>query len=248
MKHSVSRGWVTLVLLLSLGTAQAEPGSLQWADRTTVSSLASGEVVKVVAAGQRLQQGEILMQLEPTTFERRVAALKAIVNNAREQRAEAKAELDRNQEMFDQTMLALHDLQLSKLAYIEADAEYQRARAELAEASFMQQQSALRAPFNAIVLSTQVGVGETLNNSQTSRELMVIARRDQMLAVAEVELQKALGLKTGEKAVVELNGREINGRIHAIGLDGNGLARVEVIIDAEPGPEALPGQKIQVDF
>jgi RND family efflux transporter MFP subunit len=250
-------GWGLGLLLFGFGVAQAEEATLYWANRTALSSLASGEVAQVNApAGTRAKKGDPLITLEQSVFTTRVQALQAIVKNTRGQRAEAKAELERNQEMYDQTMLALHDLQLSKLAYIKADADYQQARADLAHARFMQQQSLLRAPFDAIVLSVAVSPGEVVNNQQQSRELMVIASSDKMLARAQIDLEDAFGLKFGQPVTVNVGGKSVQGSISAIDLTGGtagssvvgGKATVDVIFPIEVNSDTAPGIKVDIDL
>jgi len=238
------------LLVFGLGLAHAEEASLDWANRTSVSSLADGEVATVNArAGARLKKGDALITLQQETFTSRVRALEASVKNRRDQRKEAKAELDRNQQMYDQTMLAMHDLEVTRLAYIKADAAYQQALADLAHARFLQQQSLLRAPFNAIVLKVSVSAGEVLNSRQSSRELMVIASSDKMLARAEMDLDDAMALAPGQTVGVKLGGKRIEGSIQAIDLSlGGGKAAVEVIFPIEVNSDTVPGNKVDLDL
>ena len=249
-------GWGLGLVFLGFGVVHAEEATLHWANRTTLSTLASGEVAQVNApAGNRVKKGDILITLQQAVFTTTVNALEAIVKNAREQRTEAKAELDRNQEMYDQTMLALHDLQVAKLAYIKADADYQQARADLAKAQFMQQQSILRAPFDAVVLSVSVAAGEVVNSQQQSRDLMVIASSDKMLARAYIDLDDALGLKAGRSVTVKVGGKSIKGEINAIDLTGGaassgdgGKAAVDVVFPITVSSDTIPGSKVDIDL
>jgi HlyD family secretion protein len=253
---SKQMGWGLGLLLFGFGVAHAEEATLHWANRTALATLASGEVAEVNApAGTRVKKGDALITLQQSVFTTRVNALEAIVKNTREQRTEAKAELDRNQEMYDQTMLALHDLQLTKLAYIKADAEYQQARADLAHAQFMLQQSILRAPFDAIVLNVAVTAGEVVNNQQQSRELMVIASSDKMLARAVIDLDDALSLKPGQSISVKAGGKSIQGTISnidltggAAGSNGGGKATVDVIFPIAVNSDVAPGSKVDIDL
>ena len=238
------------LLMFGFGLAHADEATLDWANRTSVASLADGEVATVNAqAGTRVKQGDALITLQQDTFTSRVRALEASVKNTRDQRKEAKAELDRNQQMYDQTMLAMHDLEVTRLAYIKADAAYQQALADLAHAKFLQQQSLLRAPFNAIVLKVSVRAGEVLNSRQASRELMVIASSDKMLARAQIDLEEALALKPGQAVNVKVDGKSIQGAINSIDLSlGEGKAAVEVLFPIEVNSDTVPGSKVDIDL
>lgn len=238
------------LVMFGLGLAHAEEATLDWAKRTSIATLADGEVATVNArAGARVKKGDALITLQQDTFTSRVRALEASVKNSRDQRKEAKAELDRNQQMYDQTMLAMHDLEVTRLAYIKADAAYQQALADLAHARFLQQQSLLRAPFNAIVLKVSVTAGEVLNSRQTSRELMVIASSDSMLARAKIDLDDAISLKPGQSVGVEVDGKKLEGTINAIDLSpGGGKAMVEVIFPIQVNSDTVPGNKVDIDL
>jgi len=243
-------GWGLGLLLLGFGVAHADEATLNWANRTSLSTLASGEVAQVNApAGTRVKKGDALITLQQSTFTSRVRALEASVKNTRNQRKEAKAELDRNQQMYDQTMLAMHDLEVTRIAYIKADAEYKQALADLDHARFLQQQSILRAPFNAIVLKVAVSAGEVLNSRQASRELMVIASSDKMMARAQLDLDDALSLKPGQALAVKVNGKAIQGTISAIDLSqGGGKAELEVVFPIEVNSDTVPGSKVDIDI
>lgn len=242
-------GW-GVALLLFAASAQAQEATLDWARLTSLSTLANGEVANINApAGTRVKKGAALLTLDQEVFSSQLKAAQATARNARDQRKEAKAELDRNQQMYDQTMLASHDLEVTRLAYVKADAAYQRALAELSHAQFLQQQSILHAPFNAIVLKVAVKPGEVLNNHDQSRELMVIASSDSMLARTQIDLDDALALKPGQKIKVKLDGKSLEGVISDVDLSvGNGKAKLEVTFPAEVNSDNVPGNKVDIDI
>ena len=103
---------------------------------------------------------------------------------AREERDEAVRELERTQELFERTLLSVHDLQLAQIAATGAEADHSSAEAELAEAEIKLEYSRILAPFDARVVSVPAQPGETVVSRLQARPLVVVAPAGRMRARA----------------------------------------------------------------
>jgi membrane fusion protein, multidrug efflux system len=220
MKTSVKNCMLMWALFSSTTAFAGWDGTLDWARRTEMSTPASGVVARVlVRAGERVKENTVLLQLEQTTLKARVEQAKAVFQHATLMREEAERELNRSQELYDRTLLADHDLKLAQLAFAEADASYQRGRADLQAAEDELDDSELHAPFDAIVLDRRVQPAQTVVNQLSADPQMVLASAKEMLVRFTAQTDELSKLAPGNKVNVECDGERYQGIIDAIRLD-----------------------------
>ncbi|MBD3609807.1 MAG: HlyD family efflux transporter periplasmic adaptor subunit [Gammaproteobacteria bacterium] len=251
-------GWSIGLLLMTAAFVQAEDAVLHWAAQTTLSTLASGEVARIhVIPGQRVKKGTALIELQQSSFVVTAKALDVVAENARLQANEARAQRDRAQEMYDETMLSDHALEVEKLAYSDAMASYHKALADKERARFLLQQSIVRAPFDAIVLEVNIRVGETVNSKQRSAALITLASASEMMARVSVSSKEAMTLELNNKPQVNIAGKRYEGKIVAkhiqrlsydSSVSSSNGASVDVSFSIKPGDVAYPGMSVNVEF
>ena len=104
----------------------------------------------------------MLLRLDSRGFQAAVDGAEARLDRARPTLQEARREVERAQELYDLGVLSDHELQLTRIALSQADAEYRLGEAGLTQARLDLEYSALRAPFDGLVLETHVAAGETV--------------------------------------------------------------------------------------
>jgi RND family efflux transporter MFP subunit len=221
--------------LLCGSAVMAEPfqATLQWAGRVELASPVSGIIGKVtVRPGERIDTGQLLLELDPRRFQARLATARAREHEAQQHKAEAERELARALELYDRTVLSDHDKQMAEIGAAQADASWQWARAQLTEAQLDLSQSRIHAPFDAVVVAVMANPAEVVVSELSARPLVALAPVDRLLARAHVAAGVFEQLRLDQKVVVDLQGRRLDARVQALTpepVSGEGdLARYRV--------------------
>jgi RND family efflux transporter MFP subunit len=237
-------GWLCAALLIAPAAHAAEyEGRLDWARQVPLGTLASGVVAEVtVEAGDRVRRGQLLARLDQRAFIADVGRAQAQVAYLRSAFDEATREQERVQELFDRTLLAEHDLQLAHIARAKAEAGLRGAEAELAQAQLLLDYSAVRAPFDGVVLSREAEPGQVVVTRLASVTMLTLAATGEMVARFELPAAERGTLKAGRKASVRVDGQSYAGRVRT----GTDPAVAEVAF-ALPADAALAaGRSVRV--
>jgi RND family efflux transporter MFP subunit len=241
----------TLALsLTSTVVAEEFDGVLGWSKRVELSTPVNGVVQKVFALpGKLVAKGEVLIRLDPRVFKADLKHAKAKLKNTNEQTLEVKRELDRQIDMYDRTMLSDHDLQIAKNNFTAAQSQYFQAQAALTKAKINLEYSAIRAPFNAIVINTAAVKGQVVASEVIPPILIVVAEAQRMQARFYVETDKVNSLVVNQGVKVNVAGQSYQGKILNIALEPDklkaGYYAVDVIFDTKE-KILRAGQKAEV--
>jgi multidrug efflux system membrane fusion protein len=238
---------------LPMQTIAAEvDATLHWVRTVPLSTTVSGVIEQVnVNKGDRVREGQVLLNLVGQTFAADVAAKKAGLKRAENNAEESERELERNQELYDRTLLSEHDLQLAKIQRDAGAAELQAARAALAKAERDYYYSVVRAPFDAWVLQRNAEPGQTVIVKFQASPLLVLAEAGRMLARAKVSGEAAGKLKLGQRATVSVAGKNYLGKIYFVAMEPvkSGVDEYVAEVVFESGSRALRvGQSAGVKF
>lgn len=222
----------------SMVTAEEYEGILTWSKRVELSTPVNGMVQKVFSqSGNIVAKGEVLVQLDPRSFKADLKFAKAKFKNANELSLEAKRELDRQTDMYDRTMLSDHDLQLAKNHLTSAQSEYLQVQASLTKARLNLEHSAIRAPFNAIVISTKAVKGQVVASEVTPPVLVIVAEAHRMLARFYSSADKVNDLVVNQGVKINVAGQVYQGKILNIALEPDKIQTdhysVDVIFDTK---------------
>ena len=140
-------------------------GSVQPRTETTLVNEVAGQIVSVSSnfiAGGFFRKGEVLLQIDPSDYETGLLRAQANLASRRAQYADQKARSE--QALKDWTNLGREgepsDLVLRKPQLAEALAGVQAAEAELKEAERDLQRTRIRVPYDGLVRSKQVDIGQ----------------------------------------------------------------------------------------
>jgi RND family efflux transporter MFP subunit len=149
----------------TLNFAIYSQGSVQPRTETTLVNEVAGQIVSVSSnfiAGGFFRKGEVLLQIDPSDYETGLLRAQANLASRRAQYADQKARSE--QALKDWTNLGREgepsDLVLRKPQLAEALAGVQAAEAELKEAERDLQRTQIRVPYDGLVRSKQVDIGQ----------------------------------------------------------------------------------------
>ncbi len=243
------RGWGLVVLGLMNAAALAGEADavVQWAGRVELSLPVSGVIEQVnVNAGERVAKDQVLLALDATPFTNALRAAEARATRAKIARDEAARDSKQAKELFDRTVLSTVDLENARMKHSRAEAVYQEARAALDQAAYQLKVSAVRAPYDAWVLSRQAQPGQTVSADIKPPTLLVLVSAVEYLAVLRLSPERLGNLKVGQAVEVTVADKKYPGQIRSIGLEPGKDHALEVAFSADDALRA--GQAARVNL
>ena len=246
-----------LAALLAVGLSPAAlavevEGELAFADRVALSTPVAGVVVELpVRAGERVDEGALLLALDRTPFEQRHRMAAAEIEALALAADEAALDAERVQALYDRTVGSDSERALAIIERERAAGERDRARAEARLRAWQRDQSRLTAPFAARVLAVNTAVGEVVSPRLTPPTLVEIARADQLLATAPVSADQLGELALGDEIEVARAGGSRVGKVDAIRAEtgGDGELGYRVAVRFERGDIGWrAGQSVTLDL
>jgi len=229
MNKHITAGWNTeripgLALFMFLYIAIPAPviaveleAELDWARQVELGTPVRGVVQRVIVKpGQRVKQGDVLLQLDQRGFKAKVAGLKSQLEHFKAELTEAKREQDRSLELYDRTVLSDHELQIAKNNFIAAKAKYHKGQADLVQAELDLEYSSLRAPFDAVIITRQAEVGQVVVPDLKPIVLFVVVDANYMHANAWLTSKQVAKVAIDVEARIKIKGETFNGRVFNI--------------------------------
>jgi RND family efflux transporter MFP subunit len=220
------RGPVDEVVSLT-GVLAAVPGK-----DVKLGALVAGRLARVgVAEGDAIKSGEILAEIEagPTSDELAQAEATAREAEAAEQAAAAKWK--RTEELLGQGAASAQDAEQSRASAISARSNSARAKSAVDLARRKLTRTAIKAPFDGIVVAVLVRGGESVDGN--GQPVMEVAATDPVELRAAAPPRDATKLRPGMPAKIRLEGLPVeqSGTVFAIApaadaASGNVLVRV----------------------
>lgn len=186
---------------------------------------ASGQVAEVmVEEGERVEAGEVILQLALGDREAR--------------RAEAEALVAQREANFAAAERLLSDGYQSDIAMREARAALASARAQLAAIEEEIRNAQVTAPISAMLESRPVAVGDYLAVGEVVARLL---DNDPMIAIAHVAQQDVRNVTLGSEAEIALaTGDTLTGRVSYISAAAEAGSRTFRVEVEAPNPDGLP--------
>ncbi|MCX7985688.1 MAG: efflux RND transporter periplasmic adaptor subunit [Bacteroidales bacterium] len=211
-------------------------GKIEPVINVKVSSDVSGEIIELyVKEGQKVDEGQLLLKIKPTTYisarDRAQAALdnaKVNLDNANARFEQAKVQFekikltyDRNKVLWEnrtisqsewenvesEYKLAQMDLQVAKENVRAAQFGVKSAEASLAEANENLRKTSIYAPMSGVITKLNVKKGERVVGTEmmAGTELLHIADLNKMQVVVTVNENDIIRVKVGDTAIVEVD-------------------------------------------
>ena len=240
----VSRGPVLREVLTS--------GTLEPKNEVEAGAQVSGTVQSLFADfNQRVKTGEVIAQLDPSTFDAALAQARAKVIQADadvEQRQvmlnDTRVKVDRARELQTNDLITRAELDTAALAAKQADADLASARASARAARAMLRQAevdrnhtVIRSPIDGVVVSRNVEVGQTLASRLEAPVLFRIADLRKMQMLTDVNESEVGGVRAGTKVnfqIESIGPRQFTGTISEV--------RLQPVLETPTGTSGNAGQ------
>lgn len=212
-------GLVALMWSLSAQAADVD-ARIYWGERLEMGVAVSG-VIEIVAVdtGQRVNKGDVMLQLEQTPFLAALAQAQAAFTRAKGQRRKAQRDHTHTQELYDRGLVSNDELENYRLKKTAAEADYKAALARLKQAQYDLSHSKLVAPANGWVLGRYVVPGQSIVATDEAKTALVFATHGKYVARGLVGGKKLAELSIGQKATVKVRGNKFEGTITSLGLE-----------------------------
>lgn len=176
-------------------------GTLQPRRYVDVGAQASGQIRQIhVEAGDQVQEGQLLVEIDPSTQKAKLDASRYAIENLKAQLQEQKAQhqLARQKYQRQQRLAAGNATREEDVQTAKAELSATQARVDMFQAQILQAQASLRsdeaelgytriyAPMTGTVVAVDARVGQTLNAQQQTPLILRIAKLSPMTVWAEV--------------------------------------------------------------
>ncbi len=219
-------------------------------------SLPVSGVIKTldVVAGQRVDEGDVMLMLDQTPFEAAKVYAESLVAVQQTLLQESLRDLNNEQELYDRTVLASVQLENAELKVKRDKANLKNAEAQLDVTNYELSYSKLTAPFSSLILSVHVNQGQSVNNSIESKILITLVRRGHYLASFTILADAFDEIQIDQPVTVRSQDESYQGKISGIliepakaGGEHNTLFRVEASFVSDE-KLLLIGKKVSVEI
>lgn len=195
-------------------------GQFKYRDQVELRPQVGGQIVSLpVKEGDRVKNGQVVLRIDPKTYEANVAQEKAqvqlqryAIHNAQLKLANLKLQWQRKTKLYKQGLLDADSYDQLTNQYQQAQVDLSSAKESLSQAQaalqYAQEQLAktvIQSPLHGIVTSLNVKVGEAVIPGTTNipgSSLMTIGDPSELLAEVYVDEADIAHVNTGETAEV----------------------------------------------
>ncbi len=160
----------------SIESLVSATGTIRPVIQVEVGSQVSGTVQHLSADfNARVHAGQVLCQLDPSSFRARMLQAEAAVAKAEAALKESKRQFARAQELFRQNYVSKAEVEAAEVDVEQRQADLKQANAQREAARVDLANTTIRAPVNGVVIDRSVDVGQTVAASLQAPKLFVIA-------------------------------------------------------------------------
>ena len=207
-------------------------------ESATLSTRLMARVTEVtVVEGQPVQAGQLLVRLDVADLIAKQRQAEAAAADAVAQRDLARLTATRMRALLADSAAPRAQVDLAEAGLARAEAGVRATEAALAELGATLTYGEIRAPFDGIVASRSVDVGDFV---APGTPVMVVDRRGELRVAATVAAPLAAGLRPGDSLVAVVEGDVVGARIEGIARGGGGTYTINALV-ANPGGAILPG-------
>jgi RND family efflux transporter MFP subunit len=226
-------------------TIPAQGAIAAWQESTISTEIGGLRIAQVlVDIGDSVKRGQEIATLNQESVIAELHKQEAAVAQAKANLAEAKANADRARSVRSSGALSEQQIQQYLITEETAQANLASAQAALESASIDVGRTHILAPDDGVISSRNAAVGSVVS---AGSELFRLVRQNRLEWRAEVAAPQLAGLKSGQKAVIDLpQGGKVEGRVRMIAPTLNADTRTALIyIDLPRGSAAKAGMYAQ---
>lgn len=225
------------------------PGEVRARHETKLGFKIGGRIAqRMVEVGAHVQPGQVLMRLDPEQEVLRNVSAGAHLDGARSRYEQARVDLQRTQELFARKFASQAELDHSRLAFSEAEAQLSNARAQKDIASNNRAYTELRADRAGVVTAINAEAGQVVASGQP---VLVVAGDGEREVVVSIPESRIGELRDARRMTISLwayPGKTYLGKLRELSPDTDEVTRTyaaRITIQA-PGPEVRLGMTASV--
>ena len=201
--HPIGDARLVSVRKIRIPRIESSVGTIKAVHEAAVSSklLAKVDEVRVIA-GQRVEAGDLLVQLDDADLMARLEQAQAAARSAQAARNQAKIEHERVAELYKQSAAASIELDRVQNALLSAEAEATRTEQATKEAQAVLEYAAIRSPINVVFIDKRIEAGDMVSPGQV---LLTLYDATRMQLVASVRESLTQRLTVGQTVEVEID-------------------------------------------
>lgn len=227
---------ITKLEPLQIVETVAATGKIQPATEVKLSSEVSGEIIELpIVEGQLVEKGDLLVRINPDLYQSSLQRSRAGLQNVRASHSqteaslrEAKANYDRNKQLFERGVISGAEWDRIVAAYETAEAQknaayysMQSAAATVTEATDNLARTTIYSPMRGTISRLDVELGERVVGTQqmAGTEIMRVANLSNMEVVVDVNENDIVKISIGDSTIVEVDAylkREFKGVVTEI--------------------------------
>lgn len=232
-------------------------GTLNPVVLVNVGTQVSGTIARINADfNDRVRQGQVLAELDPSLIDAQLAQSEANVANARASLKLAQANERRSRELHRQDYIPRVELDQALQAVESARAQLALAQAQVRRDRTNLRYSVITSPVAGVVVSRNVDVGQTVAASFQTPTLFIIAQDLKRMQIDTTVAEADVGaVRVGQIARFNVDAfpeRSFQGSVRQIRLNSQVLQNVvtyNVVIDVDnPDETLLPGMTALVSI
>lgn len=186
----------------NIGKSYSTEATVEAVRQSTVSAQVAGRITAVnFDVGDHVKAGQVIVRIDPAELSQAVAGSRAQVAQAEAQLANAKANYERQLQLFRQKFISQAALDRATAEYRAAQAAAQAAKAGAGQTSAVRSYTTLTAPFSGVVMARHVEVGEM---ATPGKPLMTGFDPTDLRVVANIPQYKLAEIQKSAKASVEI--------------------------------------------
>jgi HlyD family secretion protein len=187
----------------------------------TVGSQISGIITELkVDFNSRVREGDVLVKIDPATYERALARVEAELANAQAGYELARFNAKRAKDLFASKLISETENQQAEVALLQADANVKTRVAAVESAKVDLDRTTILAPISGMVISRKVEAGQTVAASFNSPELFQIAndltKMQIEAAVSEADVGGVVEGQAVDFTVDAFQNRKFRGRVRQV--------------------------------
>jgi HlyD family secretion protein len=187
----------------------------------TVGSQISGIITELkVDFNSRVKEGDVLVRIDPASYERAMARAEAELANSQAGLELAKFNAQRSRELFAAKLVSETENQQAQVALLQAEANVKTRVAAVESAKVDLDRTTILAPISGMVISRKVEAGQTVAASFNAPELFQIAndltKMQIEAAVSEADVGGVLEGQSVDFTVDAFQNRKFKGKVRQV--------------------------------
>jgi RND family efflux transporter MFP subunit len=232
------------------------PGTLQGINEATLYARSNGYVLRWTKdIGSSVKKGELLAEIAAPEIDQELSQAAAAQEQSASSEALAKSTAERWKSLREKDAVTQQDLDERLSTYLQAQANLASAKANTARLRNMQGFNRVVAPFDGVVTSRNIDVGDLVNagNGGTGKALFTIAQVDPLRLYVFVPQTYAQQVKVGDQVTVssaEQGAEEYKGTIARTARAIDTATRTMQVEIRVPNPKdaLIAGAYVQVNL